>query len=117
LSTGEGKDKEQDKRRSNSADSLPRGTRLPDTWTLSPELLAWSLADAAERKHPSMSPAAVQRVAQSFADYWHAKPGANGRKLDWAATWRVWWRNTNLDRWDGPTDDPNRPGGILTRAI
>jgi len=27
-----------------------------------------------------------------FCDYWRAKPGKDGRKLDWPATWRNWMR-------------------------
>lgn len=33
------------------------------------------------------------RVAAQFRDHWHAKPGKDGTKLDWAATWRNWCRN------------------------
>lgn len=28
-----------------------------------------------------------------FRDYWIAKPGKDGRKVDWTATWRNWVRN------------------------
>ena len=31
-------------------------------------------------------------VAAQFRDYWHAQPGAKGRKADWDATWRNWCR-------------------------
>jgi hypothetical protein len=33
-----------------------------------------------------------ERVFAAFADYWRAKPGAGGTKLDWDATWRNWCR-------------------------
>jgi len=29
---------------------------------------------------------------EKFRDYWRAKPGKDGRKLDWPATWRNWMR-------------------------
>jgi hypothetical protein len=29
-----------------------------------------------------------------FRDYWIAKPGKDGVKLDWQATWRNWCRNS-----------------------
>ena len=29
---------------------------------------------------------------EQFCDFWHAKPGKEGRKLDWVATWRRWMR-------------------------
>lgn len=32
-------------------------------------------------------------VWQRFRDYWTAKPGKDGRKLDWLATWRNWVRS------------------------
>lgn len=38
----------------------------------------------------------VDRLAEvwvQFADYWKAKPGRDGCKLDWLATWRNWCRN------------------------
>ena len=33
------------------------------------------------------------QVADQFKDFWCAKPGKDGVKLDWAATWRNWVRN------------------------
>ena len=30
-------------------------------------------------------------------DYWCAKPGADGTKLDWEATWRNWLRKAIKD--------------------
>jgi len=34
----------------------------------------------------------MSREAERFRDYWIAKPGKDGVKLDWAATWRNWMR-------------------------
>jgi len=34
-----------------------------------------------------------QKVFDGFKDYWIAKPGQQGVKLDWLATWRNWVRN------------------------
>ena len=31
-------------------------------------------------------------VAEDFRDYWVAKPGKDGRKADWHATWCSWVR-------------------------
>lgn len=33
---------------------------------------------------------------ESFKDYWSAKPGKDGVKLDWFATWRNWVRNQKM---------------------
>ena len=35
-----------------------------------------------------------QLVAYKFRDYWLAKAGKDGAKLDWSATWRNWVRNS-----------------------
>jgi hypothetical protein len=35
---------------------------------------------------------------EQFVDYWTSVPGAKGRKLDWAATWRNWMRKAHQDR-------------------
>lgn len=36
--------------------------------------------------------------AMKFRDYWISKPGKDGTKLDWAATWRNWIRNAATRR-------------------
>lgn len=61
------------------------GTRLPEGWELPAEWAAW-----AKLERPELDPA---DTANRFADHWHAKPGKDGRKLDWQATWRNWVRN------------------------
>jgi len=63
-----------------------RGTRLPEGW--SPDDLG--IAFAAKTLGPNVDPA---RELDRFRDYWRAVPGAKGRKVDWAATWRTWCRN------------------------
>lgn len=71
-----------------AADPEPKaknGTRLPADWTLPSEWAEWARA-----KRPDLNPA---EQAEKFADHWHAKPGKDGRKLDWLATWRTWIRN------------------------
>lgn len=53
--------------------------------------------------------AAVETEAAAFVDYWHAKPGKDGRKADWAATWRNWVRNSRR-----AGDEPQSP---MVRAL
>lgn len=60
------------------------GTRLPDDWELPNEWAEWAKAE-----RPDLNPADVAAV---FADHWRAKPGKDGRKTDWLATWRNWVR-------------------------
>lgn len=62
----------------------PRATRLADSWTLPED---WKAFCVSER--PDLDP---DFTAKRFADYWHGKPGKDGRKLDWLATWRNWVR-------------------------
>lgn len=65
----------------------PRAARLADDW-LTDELMAW-----ARKAQPTWPEDHCRLVAEKFADYWRAQPGAKGRKLDWPATWRNWVRN------------------------
>lgn len=62
----------------------PRASRLalealPDDW-----------AEFCRANRPDLRPA---EVWESFRDHWAAKPGKDGRKIDWFATWRNWVRN------------------------
>ena len=74
------------------------GTRLPDDWLPSRELVEW-----ARKECPHVN---TKRETERFRDYWQAKPGKDGRKLDWAKTWRNWMR-TAEDR-QGPRGRPVR---------
>jgi uncharacterized protein YdaU (DUF1376 family) len=49
---------------------------------------AWRKFCVAER--PDLTP---DDAFSRFRDYWIAKPGKDGTKLDWQATWRNWVRN------------------------
>ena len=61
------------------------GTRLPEDWTLPSEWRDWAI-----ESRPDLD---AEAVADSFRDFWVAKPGKDGRKADWQATWRNWVRN------------------------
>ena len=61
------------------------GTRLPEDWTLPEPWRQW-----ATETRPDLD---AETVADSFRDFWVAKPGKDGRKADWLATWRNWVRN------------------------
>ena len=60
-----------------------RGTRLPDSWKPSDDLIAWT-----REQCPTVGWHDVER----FRDYWTAKTGAGATKRDWDATWRNWAR-------------------------
>jgi uncharacterized protein YdaU (DUF1376 family) len=57
---------------------------LPETWT-----------EFCQTERPDLTP---QKVFDSFKDYWVAKAGNQGVKLDWQATWRNWVRNQNVSK-------------------
>jgi hypothetical protein len=63
-----------------------RGSRIAPDWQLSPADRQAALAEG-------MPSAEVDRSASKFRDYWTARPGAGGVKLDWPATWRNWVRS------------------------
>jgi len=77
-----------------------RGCRLPDDWFPKPE---------DEFLKPfNLTADQLQNHFQSFRDYWMAKPGKDGVKLDWQATWRNWIRNARQNY--------SKPNGKSTRA-
>jgi hypothetical protein len=78
-------DKEEEKKEEAPSPKSPRGTALPKDWELPGDWRTW-----AEGARPDVD---VLSVADSFRDYWVAKPGKDGRKSDWLATWRNWVRN------------------------
>lgn len=80
------------------AQSPKQGTRIPDDFEVTPDLMAW-----AAEKHPDVN---LTMETEKFVDFWRAKPGAAGRKLDWPATWRNWIRRA-AERL--PAGGPNAP--------
>src|SRR5690606_16167302 len=66
-----------------------RGTRLPDNFPLTTDMIAWARENAPTCGTPDH---------EAFCDYWRSVPGAKGRKLDWIATWRNWMRREHQNR-------------------
>lgn len=86
------------------AETPKNGTRLPADWTLPSD---W--ADWAKGERPDLNPA---EVAARFADHWHAKPGKDGRKLDWLPPWRNWVRGERAGPAKAPSAVPRgKPAG------
>lgn len=71
--------------RDDSREDTPRASRLANDWVLPEDWKTW-----AETERPDLD---ADSVAEQFRDYWVAKAGKDGRKLDWEATWRNWIRN------------------------
>lgn len=63
------------------------GTRLPDDWVPDPDLIAW-----ARFERPDLQ---IGTEIDAFSDYWRSKPGKDGRKTDWSATFRNWIRKAH----------------------
>ena len=78
------KETEVEKKRGTKGSRLSTDFELPDSWT-----------EFCQSERPDLNP---QKVFDSFKDYWVAKAGAAGVKLDWQATWRNWVRNQNVIR-------------------
>lgn len=87
---------------SSPTDFSKRGRRIPDDFM--PDI------DAAISE--GLSPEEARRQARSFCDYWASKPGKDGLKLDWQATWRVWFRRniTSSPRSSSPPKGPRNVG-------
>lgn len=63
-----------------------RGSRLDGEWTLPADWRDWAKTNC------FASDEEITRQADTFRDYWIAKPGSQACKLDWPATWRNWCR-------------------------
>jgi hypothetical protein len=63
------------------------GTRLDPDWELPAPWCLW-----ARQQRPDLD---ITAVADRFRDHWLSKPGKDGRKADWEATWRNWIRREN----------------------
>jgi hypothetical protein len=83
-----------------------RGARLPDDWSPSEE----------DRAFARSLGVAVDREAASFRDYWHSKPGADGRKVNWSATWRNWVRRSSERKQGNGTGSRTERNGFIVHA-
>ena len=103
----EEKRREEEKTEEAPSAKSPRGTALPKNWILPAQWAAW-----AQGERPDLDP---NRVADEFRDYWIAKPGKEGRKADWEATWRNWVRNQRATTYGRPAHSaaPRERGLVL----
>jgi hypothetical protein len=84
---------------------LPRGSRLSPTWAPGVEATTYAVAQG-------FSPAEIATIGEDFRDYWTAKAGKEGVKLDWQATWRRWVRSQSQRRPTGRSAEPKRVGFV-----
>lgn len=80
-----------------------RGNRLPDDFELPGDWLDWATHDRGWSRRDA------EDEGEAFRDYWRAKAGKDGVKLDWPATWRNWCRNSRRTTARAPQRQPAVP--------
>jgi biotin operon repressor len=85
-----------------------KGTRIPDEWEPSE-------ADKQYARDKGLSWQEITFQAEKFVNFWQSKPGAQGVKVKWDATWRNWIlsyieRNGASGAKQGRANDPNAFG-------
>lgn len=95
------RDREKEVVAAQDAASKSKGTRLPDDFE--PDASCQALAEKL-----LLTRAQSQLEFDKFRDYWKAKPGKDGRKLDWQATFKNWLRNVK----GTPTNGKVKAGSI-----
>lgn len=68
-------------------DARKRGTRLPDDFAVTAEMVTW-----ARENTPDVN---GSYETAKFVDYWRAKSGRDATKTDWVGTWRNWMRKAS----------------------
>lgn len=84
-----------------------KGTRIPDNFGITAEMRQWAADEVAGFD--------IDREHKRFRDYWRAKPGKDGTKLDWFATWRNWMRKAAQD--GPPHRGRDSPASSSSKAI
>lgn len=73
---------EKEKTLTKTGGAAKRGTRIPQPFVVTPEMVVWA------REHAPLVDG--PRSTQRFENYWLAKSGRDAVKLDWVRTWRNW---------------------------
>jgi uncharacterized protein YdaU (DUF1376 family) len=97
------------KREAKASPKKDRGSRLSPDWFLPVEWGEWALSEGMDRQQ-------IRAEADKFRDYWLARAGPQGVKLDWAATWRNWIR-TARDRKNGNRTSAPQGGKRVDPAL
>lgn len=66
--------------------------------------------DFCRQERPDLSPSATW---DRFRDHWTAKPGKDGVKLDWLATWRNWVRGERAMPQPRASPPPSRHSAVI----
>jgi hypothetical protein len=86
-----------------------RGSRLPPDWAPTEPLFAW-----ASKERPDLD---LTNTVAKFRDFWKAKPGRAGTKLDWDATFRNWVRDEKQGRQPSKNSGGHVIDDILARLV
>ena len=97
--------------------SIPRsrgaGTRIPDPFIVDEAMKDWAVDRGFTAEW-------CMQQTERFINYWTAKPGKDGTKSDWRATWRNWLLKASDVPYSGQaaTRRPNGPDpGLFDRAM
>jgi hypothetical protein len=85
-----------------------RGTRFPADAILPDDWRQW-----AQQERPDVDP---DQVFERFKDYWIAKPGKDGSKSNWTATWRNWVRRERAPSSRGGTTIADKLAANIRKA-
>lgn len=77
------------KKTSSSSSRAKRGTRIPDDFAVTAEMVAWA------RENAPYVDGKLQTT--KFINYWRAKAGRDATKVDWVATWQNWFLKAQED--------------------
>lgn len=73
---------QEEQKKTPSSSTRKRGTRIPDDFAVSPEMVSW-----ARDRVPHVD---GRLETEKFINYWSSKSGRNATKLDWVKTWQNW---------------------------
>jgi len=86
------------------------GTRSPKGSRLTLQAMPDEYRDFCRQERPDLSPSATW---DRFRDHWAAKPGKDGVKLDWLATWRNWVRGQYAQPQPRGSPAPSRHSAVI----
>lgn len=84
------RERETETKKEKESKQRTKGSRLSADFVLPQDWIAFC-----QQERQDLNP---HKVFDGFKDYWVAKAGAAGTKLDWFATWRNWVRNQRQER-------------------
>jgi len=90
-----------------------RGSRIPEDFALTDEMIAWAATEL-----PGLD---VKSMTAMFIDFWHASASPSAVKKDWGRAWKVWARKDyersahyekNMPEYKKPVGSPPKIGDL-----